>query len=267
MPSIKDKPNLLLHVGMKLKTLVINLNDSRDRLEAIKDAFSQHDLDFTRIEAVDGRSQNALNFPQYNDCKSNLRHGKSLSGGEVACYLSHISALKAFLDSGDECGLILEDDATPSDDLGVQIKDLVRKLHELNKWDVVNLTVRRDTWMKPYEQTASNELRRAFYFPMLATANLWSRRGAIAFLNGRYGKEINGPFDTELRSFCALRGKGLSLAIPIVTPSGAPSDIDSSSKDYQKNLRNPGRRTIKSALTRHWPDHALAAFHYLTSKD
>lgn len=252
-----------------MKTLVINLNDSAERLETITNAFSLHGLDFTRIEAVDGRSQNALNFPQYNDRKSNLRHGKSLSGGEVACYLSHIIALKTFLDSGDECGLILEDDATAVDDFGSQIKDLENELHKLNKWDVVNLTVRRDTWMKPCAKIARNELRRAFYFPMLATANLWSRRGAITFLNGRYGKEIHGPFDTELRSFCALRGKGLSLAVPIVQPSGAPSDIDSSSHGYLniKNLRNPGRRTIKSSLTRHWPDHALAAFHYLTTKD
>lgn len=247
-----------------MKTFVINLNDSAQRLETITNVFSQHDLDFTRIEAVDGRSQNALNFAQYNDHKSILRHGKSLSGGEVACYLSHIRALETFLDSGDECGLILEDDATAVDDFGSQIKDLENELHKLNKWDVVNLTVHRDTWMKPCAKMASNELRHAFYFPMLTTANIWSREGAFAFLNSRYGKEITGPIDTELRSFCAARGLGLSMKIPIIQPSGAPSEIDSSLANHKP--RSSGSRTLKSSLTRHWPDHALAAFHYIKTR-
>lgn len=249
-----------------MKTYVINLRDSADRLRAASATLKQHALEFDRIEAIDGRHTPVDRFPEYNHRKALRRHNKTLSGGEVACYLSHLKALRTFLDSGEKLCIVLEDDATAGGNLGNQLAELRSKLQHLDKWDVVNLTERRNTWMRPIDRISENELRRAYYFPMLATGNFWSQEGAAAFLDSKYGKEVSGPFDTELRSFCAARGRGLSLKTPIIRPSGAPSDIDGGTTKDISNKRSSGHRTLSSAISRHWPDHVCAAFHYLAAK-
>lgn len=57
-------------------------------------------------------------------------HNRDLSHGEIACALSHQSALKEFLKSEDECCLIVEDDVLFSPAIGEFLEGLV----EWMKW-------------------------------------------------------------------------------------------------------------------------------------
>lgn len=242
-----------------MQTYIINLSDSVQRLRDISSDMRHFNMSFERIEAVDGRGKNPKIYHQYNEKRSLSRHNKSLSGGEIACYLSHIKSLEEFILSSHDIALILEDDAKLQPSFRTDIDFLQTALRNDSTWDVVNLVEPRDSWCKVFQKFGDNELRRAYYFPMLTTANLWSKKGAKAFLESRFGREIAGPIDTELRSFCAARGRGLSVRNPLIRPTGVASDIDA----IPSSTRKSGRRTLQSRLTRHLPDHICAAYHYL----
>lgn len=83
---------------------LINLKDHTHRLDHAKKEFAKYGItDYTVIEAVDGRK---------NDL-SDLIYGKypKLKSGEIGCMMSHIKALKHWLDTSDsEYAIIMEDD-------------------------------------------------------------------------------------------------------------------------------------------------------------
>ena len=126
------------------KTYVINLNDSTSRLSAISQKLAQNGIEFTRVEAVDGRKATSTDFLEYSHRKSIDRHGRGLTGGEVACYLSHIRALKAFVETEAPQALILEDDASFVPNFGDQIRELSQALEIYPNWDVVNCSIPDD---------------------------------------------------------------------------------------------------------------------------
>lgn len=241
-----------------LNTYIINLNDSTTRMSEITAKLNAHKIQFNRIEAVDGRKSSPIDFPEYNPKRSINRHGRNLTGGEIACYLSHVKALKEFVESGKKLALILEDDASFTSDFKSQLDQICDVIHKSENWDVINLVQFRKEWQQSWKHTNENTISRAYYFPMLATANLWSRDGAISFINGKFGRTVSGPFDTELRSFCALRGRGLSLEHPISYPSGIKSDIDDSQVTRTNAKGNRKNRPIKPRIVRHFPDYVNA---------
>lgn len=243
---------------MMFNTYIINLKDSSSRLLKISDDLNIHGIQFNRINAVDGRKLSPNEFPTYNKQRSINRHGRALTGGEIACYLSHIKALTEFIESESQQALILEDDASFVSDFGTQIVELSTALEKYKNWDVVNLVERRSDWKRPAFEVSKNIISKAYYFPMLSSANLWSKEGALTFVQSKFGQFVSGPFDTELRSFCALRGRGLSLEHPISSPSGAESEIDSSKTTRMQANETIKGRPIKPRLVRHFPDYANA---------
>ena len=93
-----------------IPVFVINLAGSEVRLRSAREQLKEAGLPCNRIEAVDGRGRQPEDFPQY-DAGEALRHfGRGLKSGEIGCYLSHIAAAQALIDTGAPHGLILEDD-------------------------------------------------------------------------------------------------------------------------------------------------------------
>jgi GR25 family glycosyltransferase involved in LPS biosynthesis len=84
---------------------VINLKSREDRLEHIKKEFNKHNVkDYTIIEAVDGSTQ---------DLSLLVENAESLnvSNNEIACTISHLKAIKHWLDtSKSDYAIIMEDD-------------------------------------------------------------------------------------------------------------------------------------------------------------
>jgi len=93
---------------------VINLDTATDRWLHMVAAFEATDIRLVRIAAVEGRSME-LDAAHFDRPRYRSRHGREINLFEVACYLSHIKALTAFLaeESGEENAIILEDDVTP----------------------------------------------------------------------------------------------------------------------------------------------------------
>ena len=70
----------------KLVTFLINLDRSPDRLAYSKLEFERYGVDYTRIEAVDGRQIDIADFPQAT--RNGWAYHTPLTVNEVACYMS-----------------------------------------------------------------------------------------------------------------------------------------------------------------------------------
>jgi glycosyl transferase family 25 len=125
-----------LALGTGRCCFVINLDRSRDRLRAISTQLFAAGIAYRRFPAVDGRCVSPENVQIFDREAYEFRHGKHASPNEIACYLSHLGALNAFLETEARTCLILEDDAIIAPGLG---KLLDRLDARPNEWDMVFL--------------------------------------------------------------------------------------------------------------------------------
>ena len=129
--------------GVETKTLLnrcgiylINLDRSTDRLLSAERHFKAIGLPFERVVAIDAYKEDLSDFPI--DRKDFQRtHGRAtIRPGEIGCYFSHLSALRTFLASEREFGIILEDDVLPQEQLSAVLGEL---LAYSSDWDIVTL--------------------------------------------------------------------------------------------------------------------------------
>ncbi len=94
-----------------LDCYIINLDRSLDRWEKIQQSPGFARLNVIRVPAVDG---NALQppYPNFSPWGYFFCHGRRITAPTVACNLSHVKALRQFLESEKEHALICEDDVT-----------------------------------------------------------------------------------------------------------------------------------------------------------
>ncbi|QJF52891.1 glycosyltransferase family 25 protein [Roseobacter ponti] len=205
---------------------VINLQGSDARLASATGQFAQAGLTFERIEAVDGRGRSPGEFAEYNDAHARRFFGSGMNSGEIGCYLSHVAAARALVDSGAPAGLIFEDDFRALEnawDTVAETADFLLR-GDLPGWECVNLVrpprlVIRDIATLP----SGRVLRRAYYFPVIATALLWSRAGAQRFL--KEASQPVAPVDHMFRRLMSDSGKGLGYDQAPFTILGVESDI------------------------------------------
>jgi glycosyl transferase family 25 len=91
----------------------INLDRDTERRTFIEEQFKQH-LRLVRIPAVDGTAMSKIALERFSAHRSMA--GSILGPCEIACTLSHRKAWEAFLEDGDDWGLIAEDDIHISND-------------------------------------------------------------------------------------------------------------------------------------------------------
>lgn len=98
-----------------MRRLVINLDRSRDRLAHITAEFTRIGIAFERIEAIDAR-----NRPELDHIEQNVRYTNRLrlTGGEIACLLSHRACWKIIASGDAPYVAIFEDDAVFCADAG-----------------------------------------------------------------------------------------------------------------------------------------------------
>ena len=92
-----------------MKTYLINLDRSIDRLEAMKIRLKTIGVDFERVSGIDG---NKISPVDYTTKSPNARYPHHLSAGEIACFLSHKKCWELLIKSNEEWALILEDNCT-----------------------------------------------------------------------------------------------------------------------------------------------------------
>ena len=199
----------------KLATYLINLDRSRDRLEYSKLEFERYGMDFTRIQAIDGLDLDIADYPQAT--RNAWAYHTPLSVNEVACYMSHLKALRSFLDSDATHGMILEDDFAFVEDP----MPCLRSLMELDDWDIVKLYNWKKRRLKKYFTSFMTDQRKPYslYFnastAICNTGQIFSRSGAEKFVAKK--NHFYRPVDVELKHYWEQDLRIKSLCPPIIT--------------------------------------------------
>lgn len=130
----------------RLGAFIINMDGADERWSFVERGFSATGIPFTRVAGVDGR---ALRYPipEYDEASYRRRHGKRTDAGQVGCYLSHLKALRAFLESDLDFAVIAEDDASPRPDLRSTLDAAIRRR---DTWDLLRLCGFHDSHPMPF---------------------------------------------------------------------------------------------------------------------
>lgn len=126
--------------NMKIHTYIINLQHATKRWEYMRSQLIAQNLPHTRVEAIHGEH---LSQPikEYDRLKHHRLTGKQTNLREIGCYLSHLKALRQFLQTDDSYALVLEDDAI----LPLNITEIIHSADQFSKhWDVLRLSSSRD---------------------------------------------------------------------------------------------------------------------------
>jgi glycosyl transferase family 25 len=115
---------------------IINLDSATERWKYVEANFRRTEIPFSRIPAVNGRELQ-LPIAAFSEIRFRLYHGKRTSRVEVACYLSHLECLRAFLKSSHEYAIICEDDVAPQENL---LEVLQAAIRYRATWDILRLS-------------------------------------------------------------------------------------------------------------------------------
>lgn len=222
-------------MNLKIKFLVINLDESRKRWLEFNSRFSPFDCTFERVSAIDGARIDISEFS--DDIKSKAEMGRSIQPGEVGCFLSHKAALRLFVASDHDFCVILEDDAVPTADFMDSIKTICALIYQSrHEVTAVNLGATDFKYTTPVAHLSGRILKCAHRFPMLATGILWTRKGAEIILSD--SSLIWMPYDNFLRYTFSGTNRAFSVDAPIIQTSGASSDIESRNRSKKRSTQN-----------------------------
>lgn len=232
---------------MQITFYLINLDGSTDRLKSASEQLHAEAVDFIRVSAVDGRGKNISEFKEYDQNAAIAYMGRSLRGGELGCYYSHLKCIDLFLASDDNYAVVIEDDiAIPKGNLKRLLNALSWLDSEHKDWDVMNFGAQKNKIYSPLHTVDDHRIVKAHYFPMTTTGIVWTRQGAQAFLDNH--RHIYAPIDNTLREWQSTKDKGISIVPPFVSTTGAESDIDSGTAQ----ARNKQGRQASYGIKKQW---------------
>ena len=118
---------------------IINLDNATERLNFVSSQLEEFDIPWKRISAIDGSNLKPP-YINYQETKFNIFFGKKTNPNVVAVFYSHLKAMRYFLESDYDIGIILEDDACISDNFDVYINDIIKTS---DRWDLLRLSATR----------------------------------------------------------------------------------------------------------------------------
>lgn len=131
-----------------MKAYVINLDRAPERWEHMVRAFRETPFELVRVAAVAG-SELKLPMPEFDEEKFRRFHGRGTNVFEVACYLSHLKAMRAFLETTDSHALICEDDLHPKPALAPLLEALMKTARFWNIARLSGLKLGKPTLVAP----------------------------------------------------------------------------------------------------------------------
>ena len=140
--SLQYSPPRVLYFNLKLVFMnslhayVINLDRAPERWVHMEKSFAKTKIALHRVPAIDGKNL-SLPSEDFDARRFRLFHGRVINIYELACYLSHLKALEAFLASGEEHALICEDDIFLKEELDAVV---VAALRDSSSWNILRLT-------------------------------------------------------------------------------------------------------------------------------
>jgi glycosyl transferase family 25 len=133
----------------KIPVFVINLETSPERYQYAEQQLLSLGIQPQRFNAVYGKNLSAKQIDTCYDKAANRRHfRRSLSLGEIGCYLSHRGIWQYMQEHNIELAIVLEDDI----DIDAKFPEAIKQIGNLTGWDHIKLSDDRDT---PAHQTLS----------------------------------------------------------------------------------------------------------------
>lgn len=175
-----------------MKLYLINLDRSLDRLQRLENIFSQLNLNFIRVQAVDGK---LLEDPLIEKLTQQRTWYEPLTRGEIACFLSHKSALQLVADGKDNYAAIFEDDVTLSTDAAefLSNEDWIPKTADIVKIE----THGKKVWLgKAQKLKNEHSISRLKSRHIMAAAYIVSKTAAKRLVN--LMEQATAPFDHYL---------------------------------------------------------------------
>jgi glycosyl transferase family 25 len=236
---------------MNLHAFVINLPSAVERLRRVTERLDAAGIPHTRVEGVYGPGL-VFPHPDFAARRYTLWHGKEPNPREVGCYLGHIAAIRAFLESNAEYGLMLEDDADFAPELPALLKEAITAR---DTWDLLHLShcgrIHPSTFVTL--RTLSNNARIAQHLTHVkgAGAYLVNRRWAKAAVNALLPMWL--PWDYAFDREEDLPGRfrvALLLPFPVSQATPDVSQITQTRKlgFWRRSFTVMPRRTFERAV-------------------
>jgi glycosyl transferase family 25 len=196
-----------------MHVVVINLASEEARWAAVCRQFRASGIQPERFEAICGEGLSVDRVARlYSPALNQRQYHQPLRPGEIGCYASHLAIWERFVQSGERCIAVFEDDVDIDPDLGAVLEALERARDD---WDMVKLIGRRRE--RTAERMALAGGRACVGYrrvPGLTCAYVLHRRGARKLLRTRV--PFGRPIDVDLRHWweCDLKIRGV-LPYPV----------------------------------------------------
>lgn len=207
------------------------------------------------LDAVDGRALSAGEIDAvYSRQSLHAPHYPfEMTVGEVGCFLSHRKAWQAIVDSGQDAGLILEDDVEIEPELFASALALARQ--HVGEHGVIQFQVRDIKTPGPVlASQGAISLARPVVIPLRASCTLYSRQAASRLLaqTERFDRPVDGHLQlhwvTGLRPLIVIpsgvRDKGATIGGTTIQARNVPL-----LKRLRRELLRPVYRSRISALS------------------
>lgn len=127
---------------MAMHMYCINLASQTDRRNRMIQRFKHHQIDYTIIEAVDKKSDSMSQLLAKNNLTVDAH-----KLGEIACFMSHLLAIKTFLASNEDYGIICEDDILFHNEFREKYNEIIKNVPDNSNFVGIGYLV---IWWKYY---------------------------------------------------------------------------------------------------------------------
>ena len=228
-----------------MKVFLINLAGSTERFEKSNVQLSRFDIEFERVCAVNGaKLKNEEIARHYSPEQNKAKYYKSLTVGEIGCYLSHRKVWEEIVENEIPSAIILEDDFLITEELTNAISD-IESIQ--SSWDYIKLAGYKKRKRKSYiiEKLKHFSLVEFKKIPAGTCAQAVSLNGAKKLLEttDKFGR----PIDIDLQHWWERKVhiQGLS-PFPFEPNENEESDIGRLSN--RKEVRRHRLRRVKQQL-------------------
>ncbi len=231
---------------MKYKIFVINLDERPDKFKNAENQIIFQQLTCERISAIRGSNLTQEEIDSAYDSKLNKqKYMKSLSIGEIGCYLSHRAAWQKIDDENLDYAIILEDDCK----LEANFKEVINIIPLLKNWDYIKLTGPRGKKKIQETQSVGNGFSITHYnkVPMSTPGQVVSLKGAQTLLKN--SKPFFRPVDIDLQQYWEKGVDIIGLEPKQVDTAGFDSDITAMAKSSGRAKKSSFGPRIKFRLT------------------
>jgi glycosyl transferase, family 25 len=133
---------MTLSAFAQIPVFIINLDSSPERYQHAEQQLQALGITAQRFRGVYGKDLSTAEVDACYDKAANLQYfRRSLSPGEIGCYLSHRGVWQLMVDQNIEVAIVLEDDI----DVEARFPAALTQISKLDGWDHIKLSDDRDT--------------------------------------------------------------------------------------------------------------------------